>query len=102
MCFRQIGLQPQGSVGFAPRFRLPCVGWLIKVKNLRASRRQPGVGQREIWIQRDGFQIQSLRHFIIREQSIRIAFDLIGAQIDDVSVRIRRWLFLDLRLFFPT
>ncbi len=58
--------------------------------NLRSSRCQPRMREREIWIERDRLDIKLLCFFEILQQGVGIARNLICPQIKNVSFRILR------------
>src|SRR5438045_8534053 len=75
--FCQIWLQPQSNLCFSARFLFPAVEGLVKMKNLRAYRSEPCVGQCKIRIERDRLQVKLLCSFVILPQRVEIACSLI-------------------------
>lgn len=90
--FGQIQLQTQGGFRFLARFYLPGLERFVEVKNFGARRGEPGVRERKIRIERDRLHIDLRGRFVILQQSVGIACDLIGAQVKNVGVGILRRL----------
>ena len=71
--FCQIWLQPQSNLCFSARFLFPAVEGLVKMKNLRAYRSEPCVGQCKIRIERDRLHVKLLCSFVILQQRVGIS-----------------------------
>ena len=99
MRFRQVLLQLQGNLRFGACTLLPTVERFIKMVGCRAGGSEPGVGEGKLRINANCLRIKLLGFLKILEQRIGVAFDLVGAQIKDVGIRVLGGFFLDARPF---
>ena len=74
--FCQVRLQTERFLGLRFRFCLPRFGSLVKMKDLGASLREPGVCERKPRVERHGPGIELFGNFEIPQQSVRVCLQL--------------------------
>src|SRR5439155_17212279 len=82
----QILLQLKGNIGFDAGFRFPSIQRFVIMKNRRARGSESRMGQSELWIEPDSGHVKLLRLFVVPEQCVRIALNLVSLQINQVSI----------------
>ena len=81
MRFRQIRPQAQRLRGIVPGLRFPRIERFIVMKNLRTGRSESRMREREIRIKRNRLLVELIRRFVILQQRIGIALNLIRPRI---------------------